>query len=86
LIFSSSPPPTFFAVRVPENSMLTRSHEADEDYVQNCGSFAYDWIKVAATTNILQHESKDSCLFRFRLDGLSVLIMCKIKRIMHESE
>jgi hypothetical protein len=43
--------------------------------------------KVAATTNILQHESKNSGLFGFRLDGFqSVLMMYKIKRVMHGLE
>ena len=36
---------------------------------------------------MLQHESKDSCLFRLRLDGFQgVLMMCKIKRVMHGLE
>jgi hypothetical protein len=43
--------------------------------------------KVAATTNILQHESEDSCLFGLRLDGFQgVSMMCKIKRVMYGSE
>ena len=32
---------------------------------------------------MLQHEGKGSCLFGLRLDGFqSVLVMCKIKRVM----
>jgi hypothetical protein len=45
LILSPGPSPIFFNVRFPENSMFTKAHETDEDDVQNCGSFAYDWIK-----------------------------------------
>jgi len=43
--------------------------------------------KVAATTNILQHESKDFGLFRLRLDGFqSVFMMCEIKCVVHGFE
>jgi hypothetical protein len=36
---------------------------------------------------MLQHESKGSCLFGLRLDGFqSVLMMRKIKRVMHGLE
>jgi len=39
--------------------------------------------KVAATTNVLQHESKDSGLFRLWLDGFqSIFMVYKIKRVM----
>jgi hypothetical protein len=39
--------------------------------------------KVAASANFLQHNSKDSFLFGMRLDGFqSILVMCKIKRVM----
>ena len=39
--------------------------------------------KVAATTDMLQHEGESSCLFGLRLDRFqSVLMMCKIKRVM----
>ena len=43
--------------------------------------------KVAATTDILQHESKDVGLLGLRLDGFqSVLMMRKIKRFLDGSE
>jgi hypothetical protein len=45
LTFFSGPPSIFFNVRFPGNSMFTNADETDEDDVQNCGSFAYDWIK-----------------------------------------
>jgi hypothetical protein len=86
LIFSSGPPPIFFNVRFPENSMFTKANEADEDDVE-LRVLCIRLDKVATTTNILQHESKYSCLFGLRLDGFqSVLMMCEIKRVMHGSE
>jgi hypothetical protein len=43
--------------------------------------------EVAATTDILQHEGKDSGLFGLRFNGFqSVMMMCKIKRVMHGLE
>ncbi len=66
--------------------MFTKANEADEDDVQNCESFAYDWIKSQQVQTSCS-MSKDSCLFGLRLDGFqSVLMMCKIKRVMHGSD
>jgi hypothetical protein len=43
--------------------------------------------KVAATTNILQHESKDSALFESWLGGSQNLLMIgEIKHVMHGLE
>ena len=45
LNFFSAPPVVFFNVRFPENWVFTKDSGADQDDVQNCESFAYDWIK-----------------------------------------
>ena len=45
LILSSGPSPIFINVRFPENSVFTKADETDKDDVQNCWSFAYDWMK-----------------------------------------
>jgi hypothetical protein len=67
--------------------MFTKANEADEDERTELRVLCIRLDKVAATTNMLQHESKNSCLFRLRLDGFqSILMMCKIKRIMHGLE
>jgi hypothetical protein len=67
--------------------MFTKANEADKDECTELRVLCIRLDKVAATTNMLQHESKDSCLFRLRLDGFqSVLMMCKIKRVMHGLE
>jgi hypothetical protein len=44
-IFLSTWVPVFFKIRFPENRMFTLATEIGKDYVQNCASFAYDWIK-----------------------------------------
>src|SRR6266571_4729765 len=41
----ATPPPTFFNVRFPKNHTFTLANGEDEDNIQNCESFAYDWIK-----------------------------------------
>ncbi len=44
-IFLSTGLPVFFNIRFPENRMFTSATEIGNNYVQNCESFAYDWIK-----------------------------------------
>src|SRR6267154_6211691 len=63
LIFSSGPQPIFFNVRFPENTMITKSNEADGDDVQNCESFAYDWIK--------SQQLQTSCSMELRIRSCS---------------
>src|SRR6266571_73566 len=41
----AAPPPTFFNVRFPKNHTFTPANGEDGDNIQNCESFAYDWIK-----------------------------------------
>src|SRR6266571_8179786 len=41
----ATPPPVFFNVRFPKNHTFTPANGEDEDNIQNCDSFAYDWIK-----------------------------------------
>src|SRR6266849_6454804 len=59
LIFPSGAPAIFFNARFPENTMFTKANEADEDDVQNCESFAYDWIK--------SQQVQTSCSMRVRI-------------------
>ena len=64
LNFSSGLPPIFFNVRFPENSIfINANHEPDEDDVQNCESFAYDWIK--------SEQLQTSCSMRVRIRACS---------------
>src|SRR6267154_1433516 len=59
LIFPSGPPPIFFNVRFPKNTTFTKANETDEVDVQNCESFAYDWIK--------SQQLQTSCSMRVRI-------------------
>src|SRR6266702_342336 len=41
----ATPPPIFPNVRFPKNHTFIPASREDEGSVQNCASFAYDWIK-----------------------------------------
>ena len=63
MIFPSGPLPKFFDVRFPGNHMFTKTNEADDDDIQNCESFAYDWIK--------SQQLQTSCNMRVRIRACS---------------
>ena len=87
LIFASSPTPAFVNARSPKAWHVYKGQGIRRRRRTELGVFCIGLDKVAATTNILQYESKDSCLFGLRLDGFQgILMMCKIKRVMHGSE
>ena len=68
LIFFSAPPAVFFNVRFPEYWMFTKGSEAGQDDVQNCESFAYDWMKQLQTSSSMRvriRACSDSGLMNF---------------------
>src|SRR6266571_6821741 len=68
----AAPPPTFFNVRFPKNHAFTPANEEDKDNIQNCESFAYDWIKSP--------QLQTSCSMRVRISACleSGLMDCKV--------